>query len=91
MKILEGRWQDFLNTTARDSNDEEEEEEGEEWVEGKTKGIGAVLEGSHEGGGFDFVFMDTFAEGYEGESPFRFLFSSNAKDWKESPDGVGGG
>ena len=30
--------------------------------------IGSVLEGTPDSAGFDAVFVDTFAEGYEGES-----------------------
>ena len=47
VRILEGRWQD--------------------WLPGK---MDEVLGGTEEGG-FDAVFMDTFAEGYEGESVLR--------------------
>lgn len=45
VRVLEGRWQD--------------------WVQDGDK-MGEVLEISD--GGFDAIFVDTFAEGYEGES-----------------------
>ncbi|KAK4687603.1 type IV protein arginine methyltransferase, partial [Tremellales sp. Uapishka_1] len=47
VRILEGRWQDWLLDPEK---------------------LGEVLEGTPEGAGFGGVFVDTFAEGYEGES-----------------------
>jgi protein arginine N-methyltransferase 2 len=44
VRVLEGRWQDWLN-------DEK---------------VGEVLEGTPEARGFGAIFVDTFAEGYEG-------------------------
>ena len=50
VRILEGRWQDFLLDSER---------------------IGEVLGGTPDSAGFDAIFVDTFAEGYEGESSVR--------------------
>ncbi|WWC67220.1 uncharacterized protein I206_101127 [Kwoniella pini CBS 10737] len=44
VKILEGRWQDFLQDPEK---------------------LGEVLEGTPGGMGYDAIFVDTFAEGYE--------------------------
>ncbi|WWC57690.1 uncharacterized protein I303_100224 [Kwoniella dejecticola CBS 10117] len=44
IKILEGRWQDFLQEPEK---------------------MGQVLEGTPGGMGYDAIFVDTFAEGYE--------------------------
>lgn len=45
MRILEGRWQD--------------------WVVGDK--LGELIAGTEDAMGFDAIFVDTFAEGYEGE------------------------
>jgi protein arginine N-methyltransferase 2 len=47
VRILEGRWQDWLLDPEK---------------------IGEVLEGTPDSAGFDAIFVDTFAEGYEGMS-----------------------
>ena len=47
VRILEGRWQDWLLDPEK---------------------LGEVLSGTPDGMGFDAVFVDTFAEGYEGKS-----------------------
>lgn len=47
VRILEGRWQDWLLDPEK---------------------IGQVLEGTPDSAGFDAIFVDTFAEGYEGTS-----------------------
>jgi protein arginine N-methyltransferase 2 len=46
VRILEGRWQDWLLDPEK---------------------VGEVLAGTPEGSGFKAVFIDTFAEGYDGE------------------------
>lgn len=61
--VLEGRWQDYLCAPGPSGNER----------------VGEVLKGSEGEGGFDFVFMDTFAEGYEGEccsSPISMSIST---------------
>lgn len=50
VRILEGRWQDWLLDPEK---------------------LGQVLEGTPDSLGFDAVFVDTFAEGYEGMSYLR--------------------
>ena len=47
VRILEGRWQDWLLDPEK---------------------LGQVLEGTPDSSGFDAIFVDTFAEGYEGTS-----------------------
>lgn len=47
VRILEGRWQDWLLDPEK---------------------MGQVLEGTPDSMGFDAIFVDTFAEGYEGMS-----------------------
>jgi protein arginine N-methyltransferase 2 len=46
VRILEGRWQDWLLDPEK---------------------VGEVLAGTPEGSGFGAVFIDTFAEGYDGK------------------------
>ena len=54
VRILEGRWQDWLLDPEK---------------------MGQVLEGTPDSMGFDAIFVDTFAEGYEGmsESPLFII------------------
>jgi protein arginine N-methyltransferase 2 len=48
--------------------------------------MGEVLEGTPDSAGFDAIFVDTFAEGYEGESFVFGCFSRRTPRWLMRPD-----